>query len=121
MANMLFAALSLVSSFGKDSAPSDIKSLEIQKNNEYILSGTYSNINNMSGISVTNTNTEDYFYNFEVAPYTKVVKNGNEVSFDSVKEGDRLRVTYDGSISLVFPPKLDNVTRIEVIEDNEQK
>lgn len=116
MANLLFAALSLVSSFSKDSSTGDIKSLEIEKNNEYVLSGTYSNVNNMLGLSVNNTDTEDYFYTFDVQPYTKVVKEGEETTFAAVKEGDKLRVTYDGSISLVYPPKLSNVTKIEVVD-----
>jgi hypothetical protein len=116
MANLLFAALSLVSSFSKDSPTTDIKSLEIEKNNEYILSGTYSNVNSMMGLSVTNTATEDYFYTFDVEPYTKVIKEGNPVSFEDIKAGDKLKVTYDGSVSLVYPPKLNHITRIEVVD-----
>lgn len=121
MANMLFAALSLVSSFGKDEHDTDIKSLEIQKNNEYVLSGTYSVMNNMVGLSITNTDTEDYFYTMDVEPYTKVTKQGNEISFESIQEGDKLKVTYDGSVSLVYPPKLNHVTKIEVLDENEKK
>lgn len=121
MANMLFAALSLVSSFGKDEDQTDIKSLEIQKNNEYILSGTYSIMNNMVGLSVTNTDTEDYFYTLDVEPYTKVLKEGSEIEFEKIKEGDKLKVTYDGSVSLVYPPKLNHVTKIEVIDEKENK
>ncbi|MFA6829768.1 MAG: hypothetical protein WCR67_03595 [Bacilli bacterium] len=120
MANILFAALSLVSSFSKDSPNTDIKSLEIEKNSEYILSGTYTNVNNLLGLSVSNTDTEDYFYTFDVEPVTKIVKEGNEVDFGSINEGDKLKVTYDGSVSLVYPPKLNHVTKIEVVENEEK-
>lgn len=116
---MLFAALSLVSNFKNEGGKDDLKSIEIQKNNEYILTGTYSNMNSMMGINVTGTDTEDYFYTFEIAPYTKVVKSGEEVAFSEVKDGDKLKVSYDGSISLVFPPKLNSVSKIEILEKKE--
>ena len=54
---MLFAALSLVSQFKNDGPQKDLKSIEIQKNNEYILTGTYSNINSLMGINVNDTDT----------------------------------------------------------------
>lgn len=112
---MLFAALSLVSQFKNDGPQEDIKSLEIQKNNEYILTGVYSNINSMMGITVNDTETEDYFYTFELAPYTKVYRSGKEVDFSNVKDGDKLKVSYDGGVDLVYPPKLNNVSKIEIL------
>lgn len=118
---MLFAALSLVSQFKNEGHEKDLKSIEIQKNNEYILTGTYSNINSMMGITVNDTETEDYFYTFEIAPYTKVMKSGVEVSFSDVKEGDRLKVSYDGGVALVYPPKLNNVSKIEILTKNKEK
>lgn len=118
---MLFAALSLVSQFKNDGPQKDLKSIEIQKNNEYILTGTYSNINSLMGITVNDTDTEDYFYTFEIAPYTKVIRSGQEVSFSDVKEGDKLKVSYDGSIALVYPPKLNNVSKIEILTKNREK
>ncbi len=115
--NFLFAAISLVSNFSKYQEDNDtrMKGMEIEKNSEFIISGTYKNVNNFWGINVTDTNTEDYFYTFDSNDYGKVVKNGEEVSFSDIKEGDTLRVTYDGSVSLVFPPKLNNVTKIEIV------
>ena len=118
---MLFAALSLVSQFKNDGPQKEIGSIEIQKNNEYILTGTYSNINSLMGITVTDTETEDYFYTFEIAPYTKIVRSGQEVSFSDVKEGDKLKVSYDGGIDLVYPPKLNNVSKIEILAEKKEK
>lgn len=116
--NFLFAALSLVSDFSKYQDDStSIKGVEIEKNSEFIITGTYSNVNNFWGINVTDTNVEDYFYTFDVDEYGTVIKNGEEVSFDSIKEGDKLKISYDGSVSLVYPPKLNNVTKIEIVDD----
>lgn len=121
--NFLFAAISLVSNFSKYQEENDthMKGMEIEKNSEFIISGTYKNVNNFWGINVTDTNTEDYFYTFDRDHYGKVVKNGEEVSFSDIKEGDTLRVTYDGSVSLVFPPKLNNVTKIEIVDELSEK
>lgn len=116
--NFLFAALSLVSNFSKyQDDNSNMKGMEIEKNNEFIISGIYKNVNNFWGISVTDTQTEDYFYTFDINEYGKIVKNGQEVHFDEIKEGDKLKITYDGSVSLVYPPKLNNVSKIEIVED----
>ena len=122
MKKLFFTALSLVSNFSKYQDESkDIKGMEIEKNSDFIISGTYENVNNFYGLNVTNTGTEDYFYTFELDDYGKVYKSGTEVSFDQIKEGDKLRVHYDGSVSLVFPPKLNNVTKIEILdEDNKE-
>jgi hypothetical protein len=118
MKNLLFAALSLVSGFSKDQEEGPIKNLEIEKNNEFIISGTYANVNNFYGINVNNTGTEDYFYTFDKDEIGKVFKSGHEVTFDQVKEGDKLRITYDGSVSLVYPPKLNHVSKVEIVEDD---
>lgn len=116
--NFLFAALSLVSNFSKyQEDNSNMKGMEIEKNNEFIISGTYTNVNNFWGINVSGTQTEDYFYTFDCNDYGKVIKHGEEVNFDSIKEGDKLRITYDGSVSLVYPPKLNNVSKIEIVEE----
>ena len=100
MKKLFFAALSLVSNFSK-------------YQDESIDDDQYP--------SIHYTGTEDYFYTFELDDYGKVYKSGTEVSFDQIKEGDKLRVHYDGSVSLVFPPKLNNVTKIEILdEDNKE-
>ena len=118
MANFLFAALSLVSSFSKGSKDDgDLKSLEVAKNNEVVIYGTYSNVNSMMGLEVTGTGTEDYFYSLELDPDGHVYRSGSEIPFSGLEEGDRLKVTYDGSVSLVYPPKLNHVTRIDVVDD----
>lgn len=120
--NFLFAALSLVSNFSKyQEDNSHMKGMEIEKNSEFIISGTYANVNNFWGINVTDTGTEDYFYAFDEEDFGKITKNGEEVSFEQLNEGDKLKVTYDGSISLVYPPKLNNVSKIEVISDTTAK
>lgn len=118
MKNLMFAALSLVSGLSKykDGDGSTLKGMEIEKNSEYIIEGKYSNINNFWGINVTGTGTEDYFYTFDKNEPSKVMKSGKEIDFDDIKEGDTLKVTYDGSVSLVYPPKLNNVTKIEVVD-----
>jgi hypothetical protein len=116
MKNLLFAALSLVSGFSKENSNDDIKNLEISKTNEFIITGTYANLNNIWGLNVTNTATEDYFYTFDLAAHGKIIRSGHEIAFGEVKEGDTLKITYDGGVSLVYPPKLNNVTKIEVID-----
>ena len=121
MKNFLFAALSLVSNFSKykENSP-DIKGVEIEKNSQFMISGTYENVNNFWGLSVTNTGTEDYFYTFDLDELGKVYKNGHEVSFSDIKQGDKLNVTYDGSVSLVYPPKLNNVSKIEILSPEKE-
>lgn len=120
--DLLFATLSLVSSVSKyrDSHEGSMKGMEIEKTTAYSISGTYTVENSFFGIRVQNTDTEDYFYTFDLLPEGKVFHAGKEISFDKVKEGDSLKVTYDGSVSLVYPPKLNNVTRIDVIDSNEK-
>ena len=49
--------------------------------------------------------------------FNELKAKGEEVDFESIKAGDTLRVTYDGSVSLVYPPKLNNVTKIEILDD----
>ncbi len=115
--NFLFAALSLVSNFSKYHEDNQgIKGMEIEKNNEFIISGTYKNVNNFWGLNVTDTGTEDYFYTFEQSDFSKVIKNGEEAKFEDIKEGDTLKITYDGTVSLVYPPKLNNVSKIEIVD-----
>ena len=122
MKNLMFAALSLVSGLSKykDGDSTSLKGMEIEKNAEYIIEGKYANINHFWGINVTGTETEDYFYTFEKDEASTITKSGKAIAFDEIHEGDRLKVTYDGSVSLVYPPKLNNVTKIEVI-DSEPK
>ena len=120
--NFLFAALSLVSNFSKyQDDSSNMKGMEVEKNNEFIISGTYANVNNFWGLNVTDTGTEDYFYVFDEDENSKVYKDGQEVKFEDIKEGDRLKVTYDGSVSLVYPPKLNNVSKIEIIDEEKKE
>lgn len=121
--DLLFATLSLVSGFSKyrDREQGSLKGMEIEKNNTFIITGKYSNVNNFWGINVQNTGTEDYFYTFDAPESGKVVSGGHEKDLSSLKEGDILKVTYDGSVSLEYPPKLNNVTKIEVVEDKENQ
>lgn len=116
MKNFLFASLSLVNGFSKykDNPEGNYKGREVEKNNTFIISGTYERVHDIRGLNVTNTGTEDYFYVFDVDKDTKVTFNGKEASFGDVKEGDKLKVSYDGTVSLVYPPKLNNVTKIEI-------
>lgn len=118
--HFLFATLSLVSGVNKyrDREQGSIKGMEIEKNSAFVITGVYSNVNDFWGINVQNTGTEDYFYTFDLEDDPKIYKNKKEVDFTQIKEGDKLKVTYDGSISLVYPPKLNNVTKIEVVEDD---
>lgn len=120
MKTFLFAALSLVSGFSKDNPSEDIKNLEIETNGEYVITGTYANINGFWGVNVTNTETEDYFYTFDI-DQTKIYKDEEETTIDQVKEGETLKVTYDGSIALEYPPKLKNVSKVEVVSDQSDK
>lgn len=117
MKNFLFASLSLVNGFSKykDNPEGNYKGMEVEKNNTFVISGTYEKVNDIRGLSVTNTGTEDYFYVFDVSKDTLITYNGKESAFDSIKEGDKLNVSYDGTVSLVYPPKLNNVTKIQVI------
>lgn len=118
MKNLMFAALSLVSGFSKikEEENSSLHGMEIEKNNEYIIEGTYTNVNNFWGINVTGTNTEDYFYTLGREEDSKVYKQGQEIPFSDIQAGDKLKVTYDGSVSLVYPPQLNHVSKIEIID-----
>ena len=65
--------------------------------------------------------TEDYFYTFDLEDEGKIYAHGEKKKFEDIKEGDILRVTYDGSVSLVYPPKLNNVSKIEILDKEEKK
>ncbi len=123
MKNFLFASLSLVNGFSKykDNPEGNYKGREVEKNNTFVISGTYEKINDIRGLNVNTTGTEDYFYVFDVPKEAKVIYNGKEGSFENVKAGDRLNVSYDGTVSLVYPPKLNNVTKIEVLSQEKDE
>lgn len=117
--NLLFAALSLVSSFSKGSKDgSDLHGMEIEKNTETLIEGTYTNYNSMMGLDVKNGGNEDYFYALCLGPGGKVYNaSGSEVPFSTIREGDKLKVSYDGTVELVYPPKLNNVSKIEIVNN----
>lgn len=123
MKNLMFAALSIVSGLSKykDEEGQSIKGMEIEKNSAYIIEGTYTNLNNFWGINVTGTGTEDYFYTMDSNEIESIEKGGQSVELKDLQEGDKMKVTYDGSVSLVYPPKLNHVTKIEVIEEKTEE
>lgn len=116
--DLLFATLSLVSGFSRsrEKENGSLKGMEIEKNNTFQITGTYTNVNDFWGINVQNTGTEDYFYSFDVNDDSIIYKKGERKTVQDLKNGDTLRVTYDGSVSLVYPPKLNNISKIEIIE-----
>ena len=71
-------------------------------------------INNIYGL-LTKENNQSFFYSFSFSNEYKIIKNNKEISFDELKEGDNISVTYNGNVALVYPPKLESVTKIEVI------
>lgn len=118
MKTFLFAALSLVSGFGKDQEEESLHNLEIEKSSEYMIEGRFQNINNLFTLAVTATGTEDYLYTFDMdADSTKAYKAKTEIPLSDIKDGDTLRITYDGTVSLEYPPKLNNVSKIEIVDD----
>ncbi len=121
--DLLFATLSLVSGFSRsrDKENGTLKGMEIEKNNTFQITGTYTNVNDFWGINVQNTGTEDYFYSFDADDANIVYyKKGEKKTFHDIKEGDKLRVTYDGSVSLVYPPKLNNISKIEILDTDKK-
>ena len=114
MSNILYSALSLISNLGKDNDFSVDKSFEITKENSYLIQGTFENINNIYGL-LSKENNQSFFYSFSFSDEYKIIKNNKEITFNDLKEGDNITVTYNGNVTLVYPPKLDNVTRIEVL------
>ncbi len=121
--DLLFATLSLVSGFSKvrdRETNGTLKGMEIEKNNTFQITGKYTNVNDFWGINVQNTGTEDYFYTFDVEDEGKIYSHGEKKNFSDIKEGDILKVTYDGSVSLVYPPKLNNVSKIEILDDEKK-
>ncbi len=122
MKSFLFAALSLVSGFSRENPNEDIKNLEIETNGEYVITGTFTNINGFWGVNVPSFDTEDYFYTFNIdIDKTKIYKDEEETTIEQIKEGETLKVTYDGSIALEYPPKLNNVTKVEVVEEGKDE
>ena len=121
--DLLFATLSLVSGFSKvrERDNGTLTGMEIEKNNTFRIRGVYTNVNDFWGINVQNTGTEDYFYTFDLEDEGKIYAHGEKKKFEDIKEGDILRVTYDGSVSLVYPPKLNNVSKIEILDKEEKK
>lgn len=114
MANMLYSALSIISNLGKDDDETTLKSHELAKENSYIIEGTFENINNIHGL-LTKENNTSYFYSFNFSDDYKVIKNNKEIKFEDIKIGDNIAVTYNGDVGLVYPPRLENVTKIEII------
>lgn len=114
MSNILYSALSLISNLGKDNDLSIDKPLEITKDNTFLMQGTFENINNIYGL-LTKENNQSFFYSFSFSNEYKIIKNNKEITFDELKEGDNISVTYNGNVALVYPPKLESVTKIEVI------
>ncbi len=121
--DLLFATLSLVSGFSKvrdRETSGSLKGMEIEKNNTFQITGKYTNVNDFWGINVQNTGTEDYFYTFDVEDENKIYFHGEKKNLSDIKEGDILKVTYDGSVSLVYPPKLNNVSKIEILDEKDK-
>ena len=116
MSNLLYSALSLISNLGKNEDLSMEQSHEIAKENSFLMHGTFENINNIYGL-LSKENNQSYFYSFNFSDEYKIIKNNKEISFADLKEGDNIIVTYNGNVTLVYPPKLDNVTKIEVINN----
>lgn len=121
--DLLFATLSLVSGFSKvrdRETSGSLKGMEIEKNNTFQITGKYTNVNDFWGINVQNTGTEDYFYTFDVEDENNIYSHGEKKNLSDIKEGDILKVTYDGSVSLVYPPKLNNVSKIEILDEKDK-
>ena len=119
MSNHLYAALSIVSNLGKDENLSLDNVHELSKDNISILQGTFENINNIYGL-LTKENKQSYFYSFDLSSGYKIIKDNKEISFSKLKEGDNISVSYNGNVILVYPPKLENVTKIEVVTKHGQ-
>lgn len=118
MANMLYSALSIISNLGKDEDNITInKSVELSKENSYLIEGTFENINNIKGL-LSKENKVSYFYSLGLDNDYKIIKNNKEISFNDIKVGDNIAVTYSGEVKLVYPPKLEKVTKIEIINKN---
>lgn len=113
----LFTSLSLISSFSRFSCQNKpfIQGVSIEKNSTSIIEGVYSNFNDFFGINVEMENKEIYFYTFDLEDDGKILKNGNQIQIKDLNIGDNLKITYDGSVSLIYPAKLNNVTKIEVV------
>ena len=118
MANMLYSALSIISNLGKEDDDLVIdKSHELAKENSYLIEGTFENINNINGL-LTKENNTSYFYSFSLSNDYKVIKNNKKIDFSEIKTGDNIVVTYSGDVALVYPPRLEKVTKIEIINKN---
>ena len=117
MGKSLFSALSIVSSLGKRGEDfANIRPIEIEQNNAFVIEGTFENINNIDGL-LAETNGLYYFYSFNFAEDYKILKDGKNITFNDLSYGDKLTVTYDGEINLTYPPQLNNVNLIKVITD----
>lgn len=121
MKSFLFAALSLVSGLGKDQENESLRNLEIEKNSDQIIEGRYACVNNLCTLSVKDTLTEDYLYTFDAKEAKHVYRNKEEIHPEDLKDGDLLRITYDGTIALEYPPRLSNISKIEVVDEGSKK
>ena len=121
MKSFLFAALSLVSGLGKDQENESLHNLEIEKNSDQIIEGRYACVNNLCTLSVKDTLTEDYLYTFDAKEAKHVYRNKEEIHPEDLKDGDLLRITYDGTIALEYPPRLSNISKIEVVDEGTKK
>ncbi len=116
MKNFLFAALSLVSGYQDEDRHNEIKNLEIQKTTEYSLTGTFTKVDDIPLLSVSGTEYEDYLYTFDIDENTVITKKEEPVSFSNIKEGNKIEIIYDGQTTLEYPPKIQGVKKIKVID-----
>lgn len=69
----------------------------------------------------TNDNPKDFrkTYELDLNDKTIFIYNNEEISFDKLKIGDKVEVTFKGEYADIYPPLLDRVSKIELLNDGE--
>lgn len=72
-------------------------------------------------ITGTNDNPKDFrkTYELDLNDKTIYIYNNEEIGFDKLKIGQKIEVTFKGEYADIYPPLLDRVSKIELLNDGE--
>lgn len=76
---------------------------------------------NVIYVKGTNDNPKDFrkTYELDLNDKTIFIYNNEEISFVKLKIGQKIEVTFKGEYADIYPPLLDRVSKIELLNDGE--
>lgn len=70
----------------------------------------------VEGLSVNDINFRGEF-TFTITPDTSLIWRGETLSAEELQVGDRVAVTFDGTVQEVYPAVLTGVLQVQLLED----